>query len=213
MRILGRWALWTLLALAVLIGVLRATAIRWWRVPSDDPYLEASVAPNLRGGDWVLLWRLTPPALGSLALCPEPKHPERMTVGRLIGERRDHVLVEGSKLTVNHRVAPTEGDCADEVFSVVPPQGGAAVELGCSLEVASAVTHQRGDAPANAEVPKLDVQLGDGEVALVSDNRRYPYDSRDFGNVARDTCKETVFFRVFGAKGFFDTATRFTYIR
>jgi signal peptidase I len=213
MRILGRWALWTLLALAVLIGILRATAIRWWRVPSDDPYLEASVAPSLRGGDWVLLWRLTPPALGSLALCPEPKHPERMTVGRLIGERRDRVLVEGSKLTVNQRVAPTEGDCAEDVFTVVPPQGGAEVELSCSLEVASAVTHQRGNAPANAEVPKLEVQIGDGEVALVSDNRRYPYDSRDFGNVVRETCKETVFFRLIGPKGFFDTATRFTYIR
>jgi signal peptidase I len=110
-------------------------------------------------------------------------------------------------------LAPTEGDCVDEVFTVVPPQGGAEVELGCSLEVASAVTHQRGNAPENAEVPKLDVHIGEGEVALVSDNRRYPYDSRDFGNVVRETCKETVFFRVFGAKGFFDTATRFQYLR
>lgn len=213
MRVLGRWALWSLLALAVLIGILRATAIRWWQVPSDDPYLEASVAPTLRGGDWVLLWRLTAPALGTLALCPEPKHPERMTVGRLIGERRDRVVVEGSKLTVNERLAPLEGDCIENLFTVVPPQGGAEVELGCSLEVAAGVIHQRGNAPAIAEVPKLEVELGDGEVALVSDNRRFPYDSRDFGNVVRETCQETVFFRLVGAKGFFDTKTRFTYIR
>ena len=143
MRVFGRWALWTVLALAVLIGILRATAIRWWRVPSDDPYLEASVAPTLRGGDWVLLWRFTPPALGTLALCPEPKHPERMTVGRLMGERRDRVVVEGSKLTVNERLAPLEGDCIENVFTVVPPQGGAEVEPGCSLEVASAVSPAR----------------------------------------------------------------------
>jgi hypothetical protein len=136
-----------------------------------------------------------------------------MTVGRLIGERRDRVVVEGSKLSVNQRLARTEGDCADSVFTVAPPQGGAEVELGCSLEVASAVTHQRGNAPAIAEVPKLEVEIGDGEVALVSDNRRFPYDSRDFGNVVRESCKETIFFRLIGAKGFFDTKTRFTYIR
>jgi len=213
MRVLGRWALWSFLALAVLVGILRAVAIRWWRVPNDDPYLEASIAPTLRGGDWVLLWRLTPPNLGSLALCAEPKHPERLTIGRLIGERRDHVLVEGNKLTINERLAATEGDCAENAFKVIPPQGGAEVELGCTMEVASAVSHQRGNAPANTEVQKLDVEIGDGEVALVSDNRRYPYDSRDFGPVVRNTCSETIFFRVIGPKGFFDTASRFQYIR
>jgi len=213
MRVLGRWALWSLLGLAVVVGILRAVAIRWWHVPNDDPYLEASIAPSLRGGDWVLLWRLTPPALGSLTICPEPKHPERLTIGRLIGEQRDHVVVENNKLTVNERLASTEGDCTDSVFTVEPPQGGKELELGCSMEVASAVSHMRGNAEANAEVQKLDVQLSTGEVALVSDNRRFPYDSRDFGPVVRDTCKETIFFRVFGEKGFFDTATRFTYIR
>lgn len=213
MRALGRWALWSLVGLAVLVGILRATAIRSWRVPNNDPYLEASVAPTLRGGDLVLLWRLTPPALGALALCPEPKYPDRVTVGRLVGEVRNQVVVEGSKLTVGGRVAATEGDCTESVFTVEPPQGGAEVELSCTNEVVSAVTHQRGNVPQNAEVQKLEVEIGSGQVALVSDNRRYPYDSRDFGPVVRDTCKETVFFRVFGEKGFFDTTTRFQYIR
>ena len=47
----------------------------------------------------------------------------------------------------------------------------------------------------------------------MSDNRRFPYDSRDFGVVDRSTCKETVFFRLIGREGFFHAPTRFTYIR
>jgi hypothetical protein len=41
MRAVGRWALWALISLVVVVGLFRATAIRWWRIPDDDPYLEA----------------------------------------------------------------------------------------------------------------------------------------------------------------------------
>jgi hypothetical protein len=49
MRSLGRWALWVMISCVVVVLVARATAIRWWRVPAGDPYLEASIAPTLRG--------------------------------------------------------------------------------------------------------------------------------------------------------------------
>src|SRR6185369_2878519 len=98
MRVLGRWLLWALIAFGVIVGMLRATAIRWWRVPADDPYLDASIAPSLHGGDLILLWRLTPPALGSLALCPEPKHFDRVVIGRMMGEERNSVRIEGSRV-------------------------------------------------------------------------------------------------------------------
>ena len=44
MRTLGRWLLWTLIGFGVVIGALRAVALRWWKVPEGDPWLEASVA-------------------------------------------------------------------------------------------------------------------------------------------------------------------------
>jgi signal peptidase I len=213
MRSLGRWALWVLISFVVVVLVARATAIRWWRVPVGDPYLEASIAPSLRGGDLVLLWRMTPPALGSLVICPEPKHPERVTIGRLVGEERDRVVVEASRIVVNGRGFPTEGDCADSRFKVASPQNGAELELHCEIEVANGTLHERGNAEATADVHKLELTIGEGEAALVSDNRRFPYDSRDYGPVVRETCTETIFFRLFGAKGFFDAATRFKYIR
>src|SRR4051812_29570480 len=59
-----RYLAWTLIIIGGLIGILRLTVIRWWRVPLGDPYLEASIAPNLRGGDWLILWRGTAPIEG-----------------------------------------------------------------------------------------------------------------------------------------------------
>jgi len=213
MRALGRWVLWSLIGLGLMIGVLRLTCIRWWRVPSDDPFLEASVAPTLGGGDWILLWRMTEPTLGSLVICPEPKHADRVVVGRMVGDRRDKVTVEGSRIVVDEKAFGTEGACAKPRFTVEPPNGGQAIEQRCMLEAAHGTIHMRGDAEATAEVPTYEAELDDGEVLLISDNRRYPYDSRDFGVVDRATCKETVFFRLFGAKGFFDETTRFEYLR
>jgi hypothetical protein len=59
----------------------------------------------------------------------------------------------------------------------------------------------------------VDTTVEDGKVFLVSDNRLLPYDSRDFGQVDRSTCTETVVFRLVSAEGFFDAASRFTFIR
>jgi signal peptidase I len=96
---------------------------------------------------------------------------------------------------------------------VAPPKGGSETELRCSTEVVSNWVHERGEAEAIAELPDFEVQIHTGEVALVSDNRRFPYDSRDFGVVDRSTCKETVFFRLFGREGISHSPSRFTYIR
>jgi signal peptidase I len=205
--------MWSLISLGVITIFLRLSAIRWWRIPADDPYLDASITPSLRGGDLVLLWRMTPPSLGSLALCPEPKHPERVVIGRMMGEERNTVKIDGSRVLINERQQSTEGSCADEHFKVTPPTGGAEVEQHCSMEVVSGLTHMRGDAEATAELAAYEVELGTGQVALVSDNRRYPYDSRDYGVVDRSTCTETVFFRLVGAEGFFDASRRFQYVR
>ena len=107
MQKLLRFLLWTALIVGVLVGIARATAIRWWRIPEGDPYLEASIAPTLRGGDLIILWRLTPPKFGDLVLCPEPGTPERMVVGRIIGDPGDKVRIEGARVVVNGRAAET----------------------------------------------------------------------------------------------------------
>src|SRR3979409_1031629 len=64
---------WIAALVGVLVGASRLVAIRWWQIPSDDPVLEASIAPTLHGGDWVILWRATPPRFGALTVCPDPE--------------------------------------------------------------------------------------------------------------------------------------------
>lgn len=216
MRKMFRFLLWVALVLGALIGVLRATAIRWWRVPGNDRYLAASVSPSVRAGDVILLWRLTKPGFGDLVLCPEPGHPERVVIGRLVGEAGDRLEVTGGDITLNDKRLPTEGRCARTPFKEFAPDTGIEVEQGCSLEEVGGGVHERGDissaglaAPRDAKTEKVPA----GQVWLVSDNRLFPYDSRDFGPVERATCTETVFFRLVGSRGFFDTSTRNQYIR
>jgi hypothetical protein len=161
----------------------------------------------------VLLWRLTEPTLGNLVLCPEPKHTDRMVIGRMVGEEKNTVRVDGSRVVVNEKAFPTEGNCSRPRFTVEAPHDNREIEQRCSMEASHGLLHERGEAEATAELAVYEAEVQEGEVLLVSDNRRFPYDSRDFGPVDRATCTETIFFRLFGRKGFFDEAARFQYIR
>lgn len=210
-----RFLLWTAVVIAGVIGLARATAIRWWRVPQDDVYLTASTSPSVFAGDLILLWRLTRPGFGDLVLCPEPNKPNRVVIGRILGESRDEVEITGADVKVNHKRQPVEMACVPVKFKERDPGTGVEVEQPCSQEEVGGALHKRGDLVPGSVSPR-DVQtppLADGQVWLVSDNRQYPWDSREFGPVARDTCKETVFFRLTGKGGFFDTKSRNQFIR
>jgi type IV secretory pathway protease TraF len=52
-----------------------------------------------------------------------------------------------------------------------------------------------------------------GSVFLVSDNRRYPFDSRDFGPLPKASCNEAIVFRLVSRLGFSDVDTRLTWIQ
>ena len=195
-----------------LVGLLRLTAIRWWQVPMGDPYLESSLAPTLHGGDWIILWRATAPIEGNLVMCPEPKAPQRQVIARIVGEANDHVQVAGDVVIVNQRTFETESSC--DKFTAQDPGSGQSVEQSCRREIVGSVTHQRGGVNTTLARPKEDTSdVPAGSVYLVSDNRQFPWDSREFGVVARDTCRETVVFRLLGKDGFFDVASRLTLIR
>ena len=200
MRKLLRFLVWTALVLGLRVGVARLVAIRWWQVPDNDRYLEASVAPTLRGGDWVLLWRLTKPKFGDLVLCPEPGHEDRLVIGRILAEEGDRIVIDGAQVRRNNKASETEHSCS--AFKVAAPDTGAEVEQVCQVEALGGSTHLRGATTGHQVAPKsADQQVAEGQVFLVSDNRLFPYDSRDFGQVPRESCKEFVFFRLIGKNG------------
>lgn len=207
-----RFILWTAILLGVLVGVLRATAIRWWRVPESDPFLEASVAPTLRAGDLVLLWRLTPAKFGDLVLCPEPNAPERVVIGRLAAEAGDTISITGNRVRVNNRNLSEERRCDPPSFSVTDPEVGTEVIQNCDIVALGNHVHMAGSTTGRQEPRPFSKQVGEGLAFLLSDNRLYPYDSRDYGSVERVTCKETVIFRIAPKEGFEDPR-RFTFIQ
>lgn len=212
MRKLARFTIVVAILLAIVIGALRATVLRWWKVPNDDPYLEASVAPTLRGGDWVLLWRRGTPSLGDLVLCPEPGKPDRVVLGRIAAMERQRIQLQGHAVFVDRDRVRSEGSCRVTTFSTVDPANGVAVEQRCGREALGGRIHLRGNAVEGQAPPDLEVSVGPGEVFLLSDNRAFPYDSRDFGTVPWASCKERVFFRLIGEAGFGDVASRLTMI-
>lgn len=213
MRKMFRFLFWVALVLGVLIGIGRATLIRWWRVPSDDPYLTVSTSPSVRGGDLILLLRGFKPGFGDLAFCPEPKHPERVVIGRIAGEANDDIEIEGADIKINGKPIRTESNCMPMTFTEHDPGTGFEVQQSCSIETMGGGSHMRGELVSGSVKPNgVKTTVPPGQVWLVSDNRQYPWDSREFGPVDRETCKEMVFFRLVGSGGFFDASSRNQYI-
>lgn len=210
-RSFPRLIAYVVLFLGVLVGAARATAIRWYKIPTDDPYLQASVAPTLSGGDWILLWRLTKPGFGDLALCAEPKAEHRSVIGRIVAVGHDKVEIRGAELVVNNRRMSNE-NADNPTFTVTDPVTKQELEQPQDKEDLVGRVHLRGGLPQGKSRAPVTLTAEPGSAVLVSDNRFFPYDSRDFGLVPMETCKEMVIYRVVSAKGFGDLETRLSWI-
>ena len=206
----------TVVVLAILIGVLRLTCLRWWRIPDDDADLAASIAPSLDGGDWVILWRANEPSFGDLVVCPDPENPGLVVIGRIAAESNDRLEVdEGGWIMVNNARARSEHACDPPKFTIQNPKNDDEVELRCDIETLGGVHHRRALVPSDKGLKPPPVKRGvdPGSVYLISDNRAFPFDSRDFGPLPRASCSETVVFRLVSRLGFSDVKTRLSWIQ
>ena len=216
---MGKWLrllAWTAIIIGSVIGLARATAIRWWRVPTmdRDPDLVASLGPTLLGGDLVIAWRLTKPGLGDLAVCEDPEDPRRVVIGRIAAEGGEQITVEGSQFTVDGKRVETERACLPNTFEAEHPDTGEAIEQHCQVEVMRGQSHMRGAVPPDGPEPAGDsAEVPPGHFYLLSDNRLLPYDSRHYGTVEQSKCSESVVFRLVGRAGYADAESRFTFIQ
>jgi signal peptidase I len=208
LRVLG----WTTLVVAVIVGGLRYTVLDWWQIPADDLVLSGSMAPNLAGGDFVLLYRATP-KFGDLVRCTDPEEPARFVVGRIMGEPGDTVELTNTDITVNGKRSYPDMTCGKTKVQVENPSTGAPEELHCAIEAANGHKHMRVTRLGAGPLALGKRVVSEGNVFLVSDNRAWPMDSRQYGAVPRATCKEQIFFRMYGKAGLGDVETRFTYIK
>lgn len=191
--------------------LLHLFVVEAWLVPEgaegeEDERLAASVEPNLRGGDRVLVLRRTVPRPGQLARCVSPSDPSRFVVGRVFGREGDVVDVRGENSFVNGKVLHARQSCTPRM--VTEPKTGRGVELSCawfeSGGTGYAVLSSRSAAPSASSVP---VRVESGTLYLASDNRYLHEDSRDFGLVDASSCAPVVV-RLWGASPF-DEARRF----
>lgn len=204
------------IVLGLLVGVLRLTCLRWWQVPADDPDLVASIAPSLGGGDWVILWRATAPGFGDLVMCPDPEDPAAVFIGRIAGEPRDRLSVdEVGVITVNNARARSEHACDPAMFTLENPSTGEPMELRCDVETLGGVHHKRALIPQKSPIkpqPLKNRPIEAGGVFLISDNRLFPFDSRDFGPLPQASCRERIAFRLVSRLGFSDVEHRLSWI-
>jgi hypothetical protein len=135
-------------------------------------------------------------------------------IARIVGEGGDELTIdEEGAVNVNGLRGLSETRCKPGSFEVPHPRTGDPVELQCDIEVLGGVHHKRGRRPSAGVKPApIKTKIKSGELYLVSDNRYYPFDSRDYGTVPRETCGERVFFRLVSRLGFNDVSTRLSLI-
>jgi signal peptidase I len=206
-----RALLWGGLIIGSITGLLRFFLFRTWVIPSDDALLSASIAPSLFPGDVVLLLTAGQPGFSDLVRCTDPDEPRRYVIGRIAGEAGDNVVIEGTNVKVNEKRAAIEHACSPHSINIEDPTTGSPVEIRCDMETLGGTTHKRGIRPSDT-APRIERAVPSGFVWLLSDNRAYPDDSRLYGAVRPDTCDARIIFRFWSTKGFFDTASRLTYI-
>ncbi len=212
MRKLLNGLLWIAGTLLVIAVVLRALVLDVWKVPSD-PVLAASVAPSLAAGDTVIVLTRGTPGFGELVRCPDPEARGGYIVGRIAGVPGDTVEIDHNTLVVNGTRYDAESACAEPKVTIAEPSTGKEIELSCDMVMMGSGLHLRavGRRPPLERRRRVDVQPG--TVFLLSDNRSYHDDSRDFGLQPQAACNQRIVFRLWGSGGWGDDQRRLTFVR
>lgn len=214
MRGIIKGLFWLAGILALIAGILRATILDVWTVPSDDPLFNASIMPTLEPGDVVVMRRGGTPNFADLVRCLHPQEPGRYVVGRIFGEPGDQVYADGHTVRINGTQVRTERGCSPARINVPDPITHEPVELECSIEEIGGTWYMRarGSTPRTT-LARMETEVTEGNFFLVSDNRYHHYDSQDFGAVPLESCTQRIAFRLWSKNGWMDAKKRMTVIR
>lgn len=207
MRSFLRALAWIGAILGVIIGLLYALVFDSWVVPSDEAMLRVAHEPNLRPGDRILIRRGGSPNYHELARCDDPEAPGRQVIGRVLGMPRDKVDIIAERVLVNGKRNSSPRGCGNMTMN--HPTTGQAATLVCAVEDSGAGDYNILVHPEHPEGTRS-ATVESGRVFLVSDNRHFHLDSRDYGTVSKDSCHHVVF-RLWGAS-FGDASRRFNFL-
>lgn len=208
---LARFLGWTAVTLVALGGLARLTLVDVWKVPEDNYGI--STEPSLTAGDTILVLTRGTPGFGELVRCTDPEDATQFVVGRIAGIGGDTVEVDGRELKVDNKFYRGEMVCPIENAMIIHPVSGEKIKLACDQVQMGGRLHYRGYSTKNEIRTPTKATVGMGMTFLLSDNRSFHHDSRDFGLVPIETCKARIFFRLWGKDGWANDKTRLTYIR
>ncbi len=209
---LWRGLFWSAAFLVVIGLIARAAFVDVWVLP-DDLKMSASVAPSLAGGDAILFMRHNRPAFGDLVRCSDPDDPTRFVVGRVVGLGGDTVETNGRELSVNGKRYLGQMACAEPRVSIPHPTSGSTVEIWCDQVEIAGHPHMRGSSDKAGIFTPTTATVGPGMLYLLSDDRSYHDDSRDFGTVPAESCTGRVIFRLWGKQGWSDDKRRLMFVQ
>lgn len=192
------------------IGLFLRLFFEVWTVPTDDPLLAASIEPTLAAGDVVVVTRHPSIDRGNLLRCTDPDAPGRFVVARAIGSFGDRLGLKDEFVTIDGKRTPSPRLCETSVVTVHDPRGDDVVSLTCSVEEYGDVTFNALRSPERPE-GVTEATVEPARWFLVSDNRHFHLDSRDYGQMAASACQHVVF-RIVGASGFWDARKRLSII-
>ncbi len=209
---LSRGLVWT----AVIVGgtflIGRALFFDVWTFP-DDRRFAASVAPSLRAGDLLVAIKAGEPTVGDLVRCTDPDDPKGFVVARVGGRERDQIEIEGPALSINGHTYNAESACRDRSVTLPNPSEGPDIEVACDKVSMGSGWHYRGHtAKPRLGFDKVSATVRPGMLYLVSDDRDWHDDSRDFGQVPVAACSYKIVFRLWGSEGWRADPLRFEFI-
>jgi signal peptidase I len=188
-----RFMLWVGGALGVVLLLLYRFTLDVWTVPADDPLMTASLAPTLDPGDVVVLTRHPAIAHGYLMRCPDPQAPGRFVVARAIARGGETVSFASEIPLVDGHHTPSPRRCEPPNVLVREPRSERDVELACSVEEFGEVDFSVLSSPAyprpSSNTPRM---VDPGTWFLVSDDRHFPLDSRDYGPIDPASCQHVI---------------------
>ena len=197
----------------VAVGLLaRAIFVDVWTLPEDDK-ISAAVAPSLAGGDTILYMKRNKPAFGDLVRCTDPDDATHFVVGRVAGLAGDSVETNGKELTVNGKRYLSEIACVEGKVTVPHPTSGSSVDITCDQVQMGGHPHFRGASDKAGIFTPTTTVVGDGMLFLLSDDRSYHDDSRDFGTVPASSCSGRIIFRLVSKKGWSDANRRMSFVQ
>lgn len=180
-RELGTW----LLLLVAVTGLLVVALFDISPVPNDEK-IAMSLEPNAHAGDTLLVLRAGVAAAGHLVRCADPGGPGYV-VARMVAANGERLSLTRENVSVDGR-STTSRTCDGAPFVFLRhPATGREAKMHCSIEEMNHGTAvlRAADFPD----PDSSYVTEAGRAFLVSDNRHFHYDSRDFGQVDQGSCR------------------------